>query len=127
MAAHVDYVAPMLYPSHWGLGEYGVENPEEQPYDIVLASLASFQVALEGMNMPLVPWLQDFNSRVPYGADKVSAQIAAAAALGVNNWLLWDPNVTYTTDGLVTFTAGPDTEDELIGAPVQGEGIQLRQ
>lgn len=127
MAAHVDYVAPMLYPSHWGLGEYGVENPEEQPYDIVLASLASFQVALEGMNMPLVPWLQDFNSRVPYGADKVSAQIAAAAALGVNNWLLWDPNVTYTTDGLVTFTAGPDKEDELIGAPVQGEGIQLRQ
>ena len=43
MANHVDYVAPMLYPSHWGRGEYGVEHPEAQPYDIIRQSLADFQ------------------------------------------------------------------------------------
>ena len=26
MAVHVDYVAPMVYPSHYRKGEYGIEN-----------------------------------------------------------------------------------------------------
>jgi hypothetical protein len=125
MASHVDYVAPMLYPSHWGKGEYGVENPEEQPYDIVLASLRSFQTALEGTNTPLVPWLQDFNSRVDYGPEKIADQITAAADLGVMNWLLWDPKVTYTDSGFITFTEAPDTV-EAEGPPILGEGIDIR-
>ena len=35
LAPHVDYVAPMVYPSHWGAGEYGVADPLRQPADIV--------------------------------------------------------------------------------------------
>ena len=27
MAKHLDYIAPMVYPSHWGPGEYSVANP----------------------------------------------------------------------------------------------------
>src|SRR5690606_9261083 len=42
MAAEVDYIAPMIYPSHWGPGEYGVENPNAQPYDITFRSLSDF-------------------------------------------------------------------------------------
>lgn len=100
MAKHVDFIAPMLYPSHWGAGEYGVAHPEGQPYDIIRASLADFQRVLEGTNTTLVPWLQDFTMRVQYGPDEIRAQIEAAADLGIDDWLLWDPEVTYTSDGM---------------------------
>ena len=35
MARQVDYIAPLVYPSHWGPGEYNVSNPNAQPFDIV--------------------------------------------------------------------------------------------
>lgn len=101
MAHYVDYVAPMVYPSHWSRGEYGVAHPEAQPYDITRASLADFQRVLDGTNTALVPWLQDFSMRVPYGPAEVKAQIDAAASLGIHNWLIWDPTVTYTAEGIV--------------------------
>ena len=37
LAPHVDYVSPMVYPSHWGSGEYDVADPVRQPADIVEA------------------------------------------------------------------------------------------
>ncbi len=104
MANHVDYVAPMLYPSHWGPGEYGIEHPEAQPYDIIRQSLADFQRVLEGTNTSLVPWLQDFTMRVDYGPEQVKAQIDAAADIGVYDWLIWDPEVTYTAEGIIPVT-----------------------
>ncbi len=100
MSSHVDYVAPMVYPSHWGRGEYGVVHPEAQPYDITKASLAQFQRVLAGTNTAVVPWLQDFSMRVSYGPAEVRAQIDAAADLGISDWLLWDPQVTYTVEGI---------------------------
>lgn len=100
MARHVDYIAPMVYPSHWGKGWYNVDNPNAQPYAIVKASLADFQAKLRGTGAALVPWLQDFSLGVTYGSAEVRAQIDAAAALGIHDWLLWDPNVTYTAGGL---------------------------
>ena len=100
MSDHVDYVAPMVYPSHWGRGEYGVADPEAQPYDITRASLSRFQRVLAGTNTAVVPWLQDFSMRVNYGPAEVRAQIDAAADLGISDWLLWDPQVTYTNEGI---------------------------
>ena len=46
IARRVDYVAPMVYPSHWGPGEYDVANPNASPYEIVARSLADFQSKL---------------------------------------------------------------------------------
>ncbi len=100
IARHVDYVAPMLYPSHWVPGEYDVGNPNRQPYDIVKASLADFQAKMAGTGRPLVPWLQDFSLGHPYGPAEVRAQIDAAASLGVDDWLLWNAGARYTAGGL---------------------------
>lgn len=100
MAEHTDYLAPMLYPSHWNPGEYGVDDPNRQPYDIIRASLADFQRVLERSGTPLVPWLQDFDDGVPYGVAEVQAQIRAAADLGVDSWLLWNSRSVYTLDAL---------------------------
>jgi hypothetical protein len=101
MAAVVDYLAPMIYPSHWGPGMYRVDDPIRQPYDITAKSLADFQRIAEGTGVRFLPWIQDFTlNGVPYGPAEVKAQIDAAASLGIDGFFLWNPNVRYTSGAL---------------------------
>ena len=100
MALHVDYIYPMVYPSHWGPGEYGVANPNSQPYDIVYESMIDFREQTEGTGASLVVWLQDFSLGVDYGPAEVRAQIEGAADAGVDAFLLWDAATTYTSAAL---------------------------
>ncbi len=103
MAEHLDYVSAMVYPSHWAHGEYGVANPNAQPYDIVQRSLEDFQKDVRGTGARVVPWLQDFTLGSPtYGPAQVSAQIRGAHDDGIDEYLLWDPHVTYTAAALPT-------------------------
>jgi peptidoglycan/xylan/chitin deacetylase (PgdA/CDA1 family) len=100
MARESDYIAPMLYPSHWGPGEYDVANPESQPYQIVLRSLRDFRRQTRGTGARVVPWLQDFSLGVSYGEAEVRSQIEAARRARINEFILWDPLVTYTSAAL---------------------------
>jgi hypothetical protein len=101
LAPNVDYIAPMVYPSHWGPGEYGVADPVRQPADIVAASLADFERIVAGSGAAVVPWLQDFSTNgVTYGPAEVQAQIAAATTAGAAGYLLWNPTSTYHPDAL---------------------------
>ena len=100
MAEHLDYVAPMVYPSHWGPGEYGVDDPNSQPYDITYRSLQDFQELTAGTDAHVVSWLQDFSLGVDYGPAEVRAQIEASRDAGVDDILLWDAATTYTRDAL---------------------------
>ena len=107
MARVVDYLAPMVYPSHWGPGMYDVQSPINEPYEITKRSLAHFQEITAGSGVRYVPWLQDFSLHgVTYGAAEVKAQIDAAAELGLTGFLLWDPLVTYTADALTPLPQG---------------------
>ncbi|MFL6015036.1 MAG: putative glycoside hydrolase [Gaiellaceae bacterium] len=100
MAREADYVAPMVYPSHWSPGEYNVPNPNGQPYAIVARSLRDFKRHTRNTGARIVPWLQDFTLGVAYGPAEVRAQIDAAQRDGIHEFLLWDPLVTYTSDAL---------------------------
>jgi hypothetical protein len=100
MAQYLDYVCPMVYPSHYNAGEYNIGNPEANPHDIVYRSLVDFQAKLEGTACKLRPWLQDFSLRLTYGVSEVQAQINACYELGINEWLLWDPQCTFTEAAL---------------------------
>lgn len=42
------------------------------------------------------PWVQDFDYGGDYGHTEVRAQIDAIEELGLNSWLIWDPNNRYT-------------------------------
>jgi hypothetical protein len=99
IARNVDYVAPLIYPSHWGPGVYGVAEPESEPKQIIEESLKHFNELVKGSGARVVPWLQDFSLRVPYGPKQVCAQIDGAKAEGVSEWIMWDANVTYTKAG----------------------------
>lgn len=104
IARVVDYVAPMLYPSHWGRGSFEIDHPDAQPYETVYESTKKFLELTEGTGARVVPWLQDFTLGVEYGPEEVRAQIQAAADVGVDEWIMWDALVTYTEEAY----AGPD-------------------
>ncbi|WP_267243226.1 putative glycoside hydrolase [Streptomyces sp. PR69] len=90
-----DYISPMIYPSHWNPGEYGVANPNSQPYDITQRSLADFVKQTKDTSTEIIPWIQDFSLGVSYGDKEVAAQIRAAADNGIESFLLWNPAVRY--------------------------------
>jgi hypothetical protein len=95
MAEYSDYVAPMVYPSHWGSGEYGVSHPESQPYDITARSLADFVKLTDGTATAVIPWLQAFSLRVSYGPEELRAQVEAAEANGIHSFILWNASCRY--------------------------------
>jgi hypothetical protein len=90
MAPHLDFIAPMIYPSHWGKGEYSVSSPVNQPYEIVKRSLLDFNRLVLGTNCAVVPWIQNFSWPIPYSASDVGAQIKAAKDVGLNSFYLWN-------------------------------------
>ncbi|HUF02486.1 MAG TPA: putative glycoside hydrolase, partial [Gaiellaceae bacterium] len=108
MARAVDYIAPMLYPSHWGPGEYGVADPNGSPYEIVRRSLVDFVRQTRGTGARVVPWLQDFSYGRTYGPTEVAAQIRAARDAGLDEFILWDAGVTYTADALAPTATRPN-------------------
>lgn len=95
MAEHADYIAPMVYPSHWAPGEYGVADPNSSPYKIVKRSLADFAKQTEGSGAKVVPWLQDFSLGAAYGDDEVAAQVKAARDNGMDSFILWNAGAHY--------------------------------
>jgi len=104
MADHLDYVAPMTYPSHWGPGEYGVANPLMAPNEIMDATLEVWEATVEGKRARVVPWLEDSNYPIRLGYPSregyLRAQLDATYDAGLREWLLWDPSVRYTRSGI---------------------------
>ena len=104
MADVVDYVSPMMYPSHYAKGQYGLKNPNRQPYWTVHHGIADALTRLDGNPAKLRPYLQDFSLGVRYTPAHVRAQIRAAEELGVRGWILWNPGNHYTWSAV---EAGP--------------------
>lgn len=100
MAYETDYIAPMLYPSHWNVGEFGISDPEREPYQIVRRALKDFRQAVTRTGRPLVPWIQHFSLNVTYGTEDVVAQVQAVKEMGYTSWMMWDPLVTYDPEAL---------------------------
>lgn len=104
IAPYVDFVCPMIYPSHYALGSFGYASPSEHPFEIITQALkdGTEKINTIGENpTKLRPWLQDFDLLgVHYDTEKVTAQMRAAAGQGITSWLLWDPRNVYTKDAL---------------------------
>lgn len=90
----VDVASPMVYPSHYGTGWYGFDNPNDHPAEMVQNAL---QDGMERLPRKIVvrPWLQDFG----YTPDQVRAQIETAEQFGLG-WMLWNARSVVTTDAL---------------------------
>jgi len=100
---HLDFLSPMVYPSHYGDDFQGFAPPNDYPGEVVGISMES-GVDLLGLTPKKVrPWLQDFDyfgDVKPYNAPEVRAQIDATEEIGASGWMLWSPDNDYTLDAL---------------------------
>lgn len=117
-APRLDFVSPMVYPSHYPPGFEGYDNPALYPYEVIYRNLVKGNELLESMNrnnlvlsaaeppvpMPrlatLRPWLQDFDMGAVYDAARVRAQMRATVDAGASGWLLWNAGNNYTESAL---------------------------
>lgn len=108
LAEIVDCICPMVYPSHYAAGSFGIDIPDQEPYATVYAALLRSNAALSGRTEPAAvrAWLQDFTAtwvsgHREYGAEELRAQIQAVYDAGYTDWLLWNARNQYTADGLL--------------------------
>lgn len=110
MAEYLDYISPMIYPSHYQEGSYGIEYPDKEPYNLILTALGKSNKALKDLDSStqatVRPWLQDFTAtwlkhHAAYGADEIREQIQAVYDAGYTEWLLWNGSNNYTKEGLL--------------------------
>lgn len=106
MSACLDCICPMVYPSQFASGCYGVENPDASPYEIVYRAMKDSQTKLAGNSQVVVrPWLQDFTAtwlrdHITYDATKIRKQIEAVYASGYEEWILWNASNNYSIGGI---------------------------
>jgi hypothetical protein len=103
LAALADVVLPMVYPSHYRRGSYGIAHPNASPYATVRRALEDGlqrNARLTGAAR-IRPYLQAFSIfRVRYNPAEIRAQIRAAEDLGIHEWVLWNARSVYPAAAL---------------------------
>ncbi|MBI2444037.1 MAG: putative glycoside hydrolase [Candidatus Magasanikbacteria bacterium] len=105
-APHVDYISPMMYPSHYPRGHLGLKNPAAAPAKVIAYGLKLGLPKFADKRARVRPWLQAFNLGAVYDAKKIRAQIDAVEKVSDAGWLLWNSRNHYTAAGLKTELAG---------------------
>lgn len=102
LAPAVDYLCPMVYPSHFAPGSMGFGIPNDHPYEVILQSLQMGGPRIENAKQKFRPWLQDFTygKGIAYGPNEVLAQIKATYDFGATGWLLWNADNVFTEAAL---------------------------
>ena len=116
----IDYISPMVYPSHYALGQIvnkvKFDVPDLKPYEVVYNSLVKCRDRIsqvEGYKAKVRPYLQDFTATwlkdrktgkkyyQEYGPEQVRQQIQAVYDAGYEEWILWDARNTYDEEALL--------------------------
>lgn len=102
LTTSVDVLSPMIYPSHYGTGHYGLTSPVQAPYQLIRGALKDAVkrnnvLKKKGVKVATIrPWLQDFDYKASYGPKEIRAQIRACNQSGVWSYLFWNAGSTYT-------------------------------
>ena len=124
---YFNFIAPMVYPSHYPGSFLGLGNPNLYPYKVVhyamragverlvssTTPVAAFTHERIGTTTPAIyrksiqtadvfrTWIQDFDYGGDYDAADVRAQIQASYDAGVMSWMIWAPSNRYTREALL--------------------------
>ena len=88
----VDFISPMVYPSHYSKGSFGYSYPNNFPYEVVTSALndgLSRGVQEENLR----PFLQGFW----HSSEDVRLNIKAAEDKGLD-WIIWNNSSVYEKD-----------------------------
>lgn len=123
---YFDYIAPMVYPSHYPPNFNGWKDPNKYPGELikfvmdsavkrtiatttVIQTLGGQYIASTTPKLytkesyspqKMRPWLQDFDYGGNYDIPEVKAQIKATYDAGLTSWMLWSPSNRYTVGAL---------------------------
>jgi hypothetical protein len=99
MVQSADVVLPMVYPSHYPHGSFGIRLPNAAPYDVIHTAISRGRVRTEALGLKgqrVRPWLQAFTLGPPkYGAAEIEQQKQAVYDSGYESWVLWNPGSSY--------------------------------
>ncbi len=100
----VDYVSPMMYPSHYPPGHMGFDQPAKYPGKVLRNGLKQGNKYFEDSKAKLRPWIQAFGLSENYDREKVQTQIKAVEDYTDGGWLLWNARNVYDRSEIVTST-----------------------
>jgi 5-hydroxyisourate hydrolase-like protein (transthyretin family) len=96
IAPHMDYISPMLYPTTFGPGNLGYQNPGLYPYEVVYRSVRKTQ---ERTDTLVRPWLQHYSiGGIEYGMLELLKQKKAAEDRHSSGWIYWNSRGKYERD-----------------------------
>ena len=97
LAAHADYLAPMLYPSGFASGSFYFDYPSEHPHAVVYRSIKNIKDRIDSSRIR--PWLQyfkDYSDRKKvYRKFEINEQIRATEDVNTSGWMMWSPSSRY--------------------------------
>lgn len=109
LVQRLDYICPMVYPSHYGPGSFGVDYPDLDPYTIILESMQYSNSIIKEIprakrRAEVRPWLQDFTAtwvrpHQVYGDEELRAQIQGAYDALIEEWIIWNAVGNYSEGG----------------------------
>lgn len=126
MSKRLDAICPMVYPSHYGYGFFGIPSNKHSdlyPYETIYGSMEDsneeLSVIPEGEHVAKVrPWLQSFTASylkdgdwMVYGREAIRAQIQATYDAGLEEWLLWNAGVKYNSSALLPAENDEEVEE----------------
>lgn len=106
----VDAISPMVYPSHYANGVFGLKVPDAHPYETVSTAMQGsaeeLQEIPEAERAVVRPWLQAFTAtwvpgHISYNGTQIREQIQAVYDAGYEEWILWNATNRYSPDGLL--------------------------
>jgi hypothetical protein len=124
MADAVDVILPMVYPSHFIAGNYGLRSPNAAPYRTIKRSMDDAVRRSKPLpNAAIIrPWLQAFTLGPPkYTPAHVRAQIEAVYDAGLTEWVLWSPGSNYNAAAFAHVRTGVP-KFEIPGGKGEGAG-----
>ncbi len=100
----VNVLCPMVYPSHYANGSFGLTVPDAKPYETIYGAMCKSVEALSVVpeeNRAIVrPYIQCFTAswvkgHITYGLNEVNAQIKGLEDAGYEEWILWNASNKY--------------------------------
>jgi len=125
---YFDYVAPMIYPSHFENGFIGYKNPAEYPEEVIKYSLQEAVKRIEERELlrqrdarnstttpemlleeekkvirkKIRPWLQDFDLGAVYTPAMIRKEIKGVKEAGlIDSWMIWNPKNVYKKEAFL--------------------------
>jgi len=95
---YVDYICPMVYPSHYPVGYMNLSNPASNPYPIIFDAMEKSVDRLskvENNRAKIRPWIQDFDLGAVYTPYLIQQEISAAEEGGGYGYLVWNARNVY--------------------------------